>query len=439
MTRVHERMPFEASLHAYTGDRPIHPGDIIESSEYRSVPLPRTPARAMRALPPDELVLVKLPFTSRDGFALDRANRLAIEELLGRGPYPGVYYLENTDGDDDEVAFDARSTDANLVSIAEALGDHPVLDDDVQGELELDEQEWAWDNYTQEEYLDALTAIWEHVPGWDETVKFLGPTDGLASVFRHVAETEGIEWEEREPAHWVIYTDEVARHTHPFRFAYVMVRRPPGMRLFGLGSPLSRAGMSDEEWEAKLFLYQLRRQLGMLLGMVRPGEDPADPRLPNIPRAPDTDKLLCVIDALWWEAVQTKVYPGPPASVDQDYGIVEECLKQVGLSVADVEGYAEHLERTHAEQRYVELADAWWTLQTYVDHIDSLRERGMDESVTQSAIAAPGLGAPGEEEYLVAARELAESLPDLQMALETLERLYPEGYVAWWEEDDDEP
>jgi hypothetical protein len=117
------------------------------------------------------------------------------------------------------VAIDPRYLSEELLESLQSLEDHPVLNEDALGELELELQGEAWENYLRSDFSRALERLLcdllsAHYEDGDEdraeqSVESLSE-EQLWELFSRTADESGIYWENQHNDSW-IDVDKVAQ------------------------------------------------------------------------------------------------------------------------------------------------------------------------------------------------------------------------------------
>jgi hypothetical protein len=138
--------------------------------------------------------------------------------------------LELADGDADGLALDIRHVTAEMLESIEVLEHYPVLDDGDWSELELADQQEAWDCWAKSEWRDAIRdALAAYCPAaelernqygphtatyWADDQLDAIPDDQLEramlELFEACRESANEYWEEESGGGWYVRIDRIA-------------------------------------------------------------------------------------------------------------------------------------------------------------------------------------------------------------------------------------
>lgn len=125
--------------------------------------------------------------------------------------------LINADGDADGLALDIRFVNEEMVETIQSLEDYPILDEGDQSQLELDDQQEAWESWAASDWrraveskLDELLEDSEDRDADDILDSVENLDQKLAELFHSCAEQSNTYWQEECQAGWYINIDSVA-------------------------------------------------------------------------------------------------------------------------------------------------------------------------------------------------------------------------------------
>lgn len=127
-----------------------------------------------------------LVYSDYSGSLMERANVKAV--LRDHDEHPDVFELIGGHGTHG-IAIRADSTDEELIEILGALDDYPILDEDLEGELEIEAQNEAWEDWGRADLRRALEDLWGvDTEGWISDQQ-------LDAMAFEIMDKQGIYWE----------------------------------------------------------------------------------------------------------------------------------------------------------------------------------------------------------------------------------------------------
>ena len=126
--------------------------------------------------------------------------------------------LEKADGDGPDVALDVRYVTAEMIETLEGLEDYPLISDDDHSQLELEDQQEAWENWAASDWRRLVcAAVDQYLPegfpfDGDDLLSRLGgrEDDKLRTLFDQCCDSAGLYWEDDGDAGQWIHLDRVA-------------------------------------------------------------------------------------------------------------------------------------------------------------------------------------------------------------------------------------
>jgi hypothetical protein len=126
--------------------------------------------------------------------------------------------LEKADGDGPDVALDVRYVTDEMLETLEGLESYPLISEDDHSELEVEDQQEAWENWAASDWRRLVcAAIDQFLPDGaqkdgDEILDAMPDADSkLAELFRDCCEWSNTYWEEDGDAGQWIDLDRVAK------------------------------------------------------------------------------------------------------------------------------------------------------------------------------------------------------------------------------------
>lgn len=120
--------------------------------------------------------------------------------------------LEKADGDGPDVALDVRYVTDEMLDTLEGLESYPLISEDDHSELELEDQQEAWENWAASDWRGLVcAAIDEYLPegfpfDGDDLISRLGSREGekLWALFDQCADNANQYWEEQgDGGQWI--------------------------------------------------------------------------------------------------------------------------------------------------------------------------------------------------------------------------------------------
>ena len=126
--------------------------------------------------------------------------------------------LEKADGGADDVALDVRYITDEMIETLEGLERYPLISEDDHSQLELEDQQEAWENWAASDWRRLVcSAVDEYLPedfpfDGDDLISRLGSREDekLRSLFDQCCEFAGEYWEEDGESGQYIRLDRVA-------------------------------------------------------------------------------------------------------------------------------------------------------------------------------------------------------------------------------------
>ena len=126
--------------------------------------------------------------------------------------------LEKADGDGPDVALDVRYLTAEMLETLEGLESYPLISDDDHSQLELQDQQEAWENWAASDWRRLVcAAVDQYLPedspfDGDDLLSRLGgrEDDKLRTLFDQCCDSAGRYWEDDGDAGQWIHLDRVA-------------------------------------------------------------------------------------------------------------------------------------------------------------------------------------------------------------------------------------
>lgn len=106
------------------------------------------------------------------------------------GDLPGVYDISGGHGTY-AIGIRLDSLNDDMLDILHGLEDYPVIDEEAMSELETEQEDEAWENWTRSEFTRALT---QKFPDLEEEIEDLS-NDQLFELFRESADKANEYWE----------------------------------------------------------------------------------------------------------------------------------------------------------------------------------------------------------------------------------------------------
>jgi len=230
-------------------------------------------------------------------------------------------------------AVRARSTNEPLIEAIEALQDYPIYDEEAWSQYELELQEEALENWALDDFVRAMTRLYDEVEGWEEAVEGLRDAGAISWGFHDFAENANEYWEGDGPDVF-IRVEKIADETAP--------------------GALFDTGDYHRGW---------RGWVGAgLVDTTKELTDLFDRFVPGITQVKGGDgynrRVRAIIDGLYDEGIQPKYALGPVS----DWSLLKD-LQAVGIAPQQVLDLADALGKdASAESRYQELANRFLIL-----------------------------------------------------------------------------
>lgn len=142
--------------------------------------------------------------------AVHRSNARVFREEFSRE-------LEKADGDGPDVALDVRYVTDEMLETLEALESYPLISEDDHSELELEDQQEAWENWAATDWRRLVcSAVDQYLPegspfdGDDLIGRIAAEDEKLAALFEICRESANEYWEEDGDAGQWVNLDRVA-------------------------------------------------------------------------------------------------------------------------------------------------------------------------------------------------------------------------------------
>lgn len=125
--------------------------------------------------------------------------------------------LEKADGDGPDVALDVRYVTDEMLETLEGLEDYPLISEDDHSQLELEDQQEAWENWAASDWRRLVCAAVDQLlpedspfDGDDLISRISGEDEKLAELFEVCRESANEYWEEESDGSQWIRLERVA-------------------------------------------------------------------------------------------------------------------------------------------------------------------------------------------------------------------------------------